>query len=219
MKPTDRSRHAAGFPAHGPSPRSADPATRPAGPPAGHRPPMSTDVPDGGGPLLTIGAASKRSGVSAKMIRHYESLGLLPPAARSDGGYRLYDGAAVHALRFVRRARDLGFGLAEIESLLRLWADRGRASADVKRIALAHVAELGQRVERMQAMQRTLERLADACHGDDRPDCPILDDLESCAGCGPAVETGPQQAAGAETPAGALSGASGPARPRAARGR
>ncbi len=126
---------------------------------------------------MNIGEASRASGISAKMIRHYESLGLLPAIARSAAGYRQYDAATVHTLRFVRRARDLGFGLHEIETLLQLWADGSRASGDVKRIALAHVADLEQRIERMQAMQRTLEQLAHACHGDARPDCPILDDL------------------------------------------
>jgi MerR family transcriptional regulator, copper efflux regulator len=126
---------------------------------------------------MNIGEASRLSGISTKMIRHYEGLGLLPKAARSAAGYRRYDDATVHTLRFVRRARDLGFGLQEIETLLQLWADGARASGDVKRIALAHVADLDARIERMQAMKRTLEHLAHACHGDGRPDCPILDDL------------------------------------------
>jgi len=126
---------------------------------------------------MNIGEASRLSGISPKMIRHYESLGLLPKVARSDAGYRLYDEATVHTLRFVRRARDLGFGLKEVETLLQLWVDGRRASGDVKRIALAHVADLEQRIARMQAMQRTLAHLAHACHGDARPDCPILDDL------------------------------------------
>jgi MerR family transcriptional regulator, copper efflux regulator len=126
---------------------------------------------------MNIGEASRLSGISKKMIRHYEGLGLLPKAARSAAGYRRYDDATVHTLRFVRRARDLGFGLQEIETLLQLWADGARASGDVKRIALAHVADLDARIERMQAMKRTLEYLAHACHGDGRPDCPILDDL------------------------------------------
>jgi MerR family transcriptional regulator, copper efflux regulator len=126
---------------------------------------------------MNIGEASRLSGISPKMIRHYEGLGLLPKVARSGAGYRLYDEATVHTLRFVRRARDLGFGLQEIETLLQLWADGARASGDVKRIALAHVGDLEARIERMQAMQRTLKHLAGACHGDGRPDCPILDDL------------------------------------------
>jgi Cu(I)-responsive transcriptional regulator len=126
---------------------------------------------------MNIGEASKQSAVSAKMIRHYESLGLLPAVARTDAGYRQYDHAAIHTLRFIRRARDPGFGIKEIETLLALWRNRKRASAQVKRIALAHAADLQRRVAEMQAMQRTLEHLAGYCHGDQRPDCPILDDL------------------------------------------
>jgi len=126
---------------------------------------------------VNIGEAAGLSDVSAKMIRHYESLGLLPKVARSDGGYRQYDEAAVHTLRFIRRARDLGFGIKEIEKLLGLWCNRRRASADVKRIASAHAADLQRRIEEMQAMKRTLEHLAHGCRGDTRPDCPILDDL------------------------------------------
>lgn len=132
---------------------------------------------------MNIGEASRASGISAKMIRHYESLGLLPKVARTAAGYRQYDETTVHTLRFVRRARDLGFGLAEIETLLQLWADGSRASGDVKRVALAHAADLEVRIAKMQSMQRTLEQLAHACHGDARPDCPILDDLagDHCA--------------------------------------
>ena len=126
---------------------------------------------------MNIGDASKQSAVSAKMIRHYESLGLLPKVARSDAGYRQYDDAAIHTLRFIRRARDLGFGIHEIENLLALWRNRRRASSQVKRIALAHAADLQRRIDAMQAMQRTLEHLAGCCAGDERPDCPILDDL------------------------------------------
>jgi Cu(I)-responsive transcriptional regulator len=126
---------------------------------------------------MNIGEASKKSAVSAKMIRHYESLKLLPKVARTDAGYRQYDEAAVHTLRFIRRARDLGFGLDEIELLLGLWRNRRRSSADVKRIALDHAADLQRRIDEMRAMQRTLQHLAHCCHGDDRPDCPILDDL------------------------------------------
>jgi Cu(I)-responsive transcriptional regulator len=126
---------------------------------------------------MNIGEASKQSAVSAKMIRHYEGLGLLPAAPRTEAGYRQYDAAAVHTLRFVRRARDLGFGTHEIEALLALWHNRKRASSQVKRIALAHAADLQRRIDAMQAMQRTLEHLAHCCAGDARPDCPILDDL------------------------------------------
>ncbi len=126
---------------------------------------------------MNIGQAAQASAVSAKMIRHYESLGLLPPAPRTDSGYRQYDDAAVHTLRFIRRARDLGFGLEEIEKLLGLWRNRRRSSAEVKRIASEHVADLQRRIDEMRAMQRTLQQLAHCCHGDERPDCPILDDL------------------------------------------
>lgn len=128
---------------------------------------------------MNIGEASAATGVSAKMIRHYESLGLLPEVARTDSGYRRYDERTLHSLRFIRRARDLGFGLDEIEQLLALWANRQRASAEVKALAARHVADLEQRIQRMQAMQRTLKHLVHECHGDGRPDCPILDDLSS----------------------------------------
>ncbi len=126
---------------------------------------------------FNIGQAASRSGVSAKMVRHYESLGLLPRIGRTDGGYRQYTDNEVHTLRFIRRSRDLGFSMAEISELLKLWHNRRRASADVKRIALAHVADLDRRMEEMAAMKRTLEKLARACQGDHRPDCPILDEL------------------------------------------
>ena len=126
---------------------------------------------------MNIGEASKQSAVSAKMIRHYENLGLLPKVGRTEAGYRLYDEAAIHTLRFIRRARDLGFGVKEIETLLGLWRNRRRASSQVKRVALEHADDLQRRIDAMQAMQRTLLHLAGCCHGDDRPDCPILDDL------------------------------------------
>ena len=126
---------------------------------------------------MNIGEAAKASAVSAKMIRHYEGLGLLPKVPRSESGYRQYDEATVHTLRFIRRSRDLGFGLPEIEKLLGLWRNRRRSSAEVKRIALEHAADLQRRIDEMRAMQRTLQQLAHCCHGDERPDCPILDDL------------------------------------------
>lgn len=126
---------------------------------------------------LTIGQAAKASGVSAKMIRYYESIGLIQAAPRSEAGYRFYDDRDVQTLRFVRRARDLGFLVEDIARLLELWRDGGRSSADVKRLAQHHIGELETRIAALQSMQRTLERLACACHGDDRPDCPILDDL------------------------------------------
>ncbi|MGY0611813.1 MULTISPECIES: Cu(I)-responsive transcriptional regulator [unclassified Luteimonas] len=124
-----------------------------------------------------IGEAAGLSGVTAKMIRHYESIGLIPEAARTAAGYRLYSGQDVHRLRFVKRARALGFSMKQIEILLALWSDRSRASAEVKSLALDHARDLGKRVAEMQAMQRTLEELARRCHGNQRPDCPILDDL------------------------------------------
>ena len=126
---------------------------------------------------MNIGQAATASAVSAKMIRHYEALGLLPKVPRTAAGYRQYDDASVHTLRFIRRARDLGFSIKEIAALLGLWRNRRRASADVKRIANDHVADLQRRIDEMQAMQRTLKQLAHSCHGDERPDCPILDDL------------------------------------------
>ncbi|MBP7670286.1 MAG: Cu(I)-responsive transcriptional regulator [Ferrovibrio sp.] len=127
--------------------------------------------------MKTIGEAAADSGVSAKMIRYYESIGLLPKAGRTAAGYRSYGASDVHNLRFIRRARDLGFSLEEIAKLLSLWRDRERSSADVKAIALRHVAELDQRIAEMTAMRGTLSHLADACHGDGRPHCPILDEL------------------------------------------
>jgi MerR family transcriptional regulator, copper efflux regulator len=128
-------------------------------------------------PTLTIGEAARRSGVSAKMIRWYEATGLLPPAARTGSGYRHYGEADLHTLRFIRRARDLGFSVEAIGDLLALWRDRSRPSAGVKAIAQEQIADLRRRIAEMEGMARTLERLAEACCGDDRPDCPILDDL------------------------------------------
>jgi len=128
---------------------------------------------------VNIGSAAQLSGVSAKMVRHYESLGLLPRVARTDSGYRQYSEAEVHVLRFIKRSRDLGFSMAEIAELVSLWNNRRRTSASVKRIAQKHADELAQRIEEMQTMQRTLGHLIHCCHGDDRPDCPILDDLSA----------------------------------------
>jgi MerR family transcriptional regulator, copper efflux regulator len=133
------------------------------------------------GPPVNIGVAARRSGVSAKMVRHYESLGLLPVVSRTDSGYRQYSDADIHALQFIKRARDLGFSMAEIAELVGLWHNRRRASASVQRIARKHADDLAQRIEQLQAMQRTLQHLIHCCHGDDRPDCPILDDLAGSA--------------------------------------
>src|SRR5690606_585518 len=129
------------------------------------------------GGSMNIGKAAAASGVSAKMIRYYESVGLIPPARRTDSDYRVYSDDDVHVLRFIRRARDLGFSVDDIRELLALWRDKRRASADVKRIALGHVAELEARIAALQDMAGTLRRLAECCHGDARPDCPILGDL------------------------------------------
>lgn len=128
-------------------------------------------------PAVAIGQAARRSGVSARMVRHYESLGLLPAIARADSGYRLYTEADIHTLRFIRRARDLGFSMDEIAELVGLWHDRARTSASVRRIAQKHLDELARRVADLQAMQRSLAHLVNCCQGDDRPECPILDDL------------------------------------------
>ena len=126
---------------------------------------------------MNIGQAATASGVSAKMIRYYESIALLPAAARTDSGYRIYGEKELHVLRFIRRARKLGFSLERIADLLSLWRDDGRASGDVKRIALAHVTELDERIRELTEMRDTLAALAGCCHGDDRPDCPILQTL------------------------------------------
>lgn len=128
---------------------------------------------------MKIGETSMASGVSQRMIRHYEKIGLIAPAPRRSSGYRDYDERDVHALRFIGRARDLGFGIDEIGQLLALWNDRSRSSADVKTLALTRAAELHQKAKALDSMRRTLERLAASCHGDKRPDCPILDDLEA----------------------------------------
>lgn len=127
---------------------------------------------------MNIGQAARASGVSAKMIRYYETTGLIPAVGRTASGYRVYSATEVQMLRFIRRARDLGFTVEGIADLLALWRDRGRHSADVKELALAQVADLRRRILSMEAMVETLEHLAECCHGDDRPDCPILADLE-----------------------------------------
>ena len=133
-----------------------------------------TDLNANQGPV-NIGEAAKASGVSAKMIRYYESIGLLPPSPRTEGNYRMYDARAVHVLRFIHKSRSLGFALEEIRTLLSLWNDPERASADVKAVTMRHVADLDARIRELQGMRDTLMTLANACHGDDRPDCPILE--------------------------------------------
>jgi MerR family transcriptional regulator, copper efflux regulator len=126
---------------------------------------------------MNIGRAAAASGVSAKMIRHYEAIGLLRPAQRRQNDYRDYGERDIHELRFIGRARRLGFSIDEIGALLALWRDRGRPSREVRRIAEAHVSDLEARIAEMKAMAKTLGELVRACHGDDRPECPILDDL------------------------------------------
>ncbi|PZR00220.1 MAG: Cu(I)-responsive transcriptional regulator [Cereibacter sphaeroides] len=128
---------------------------------------------------MNIGDAAKASGVSAKMIRYYESIGLIPAPLRTGSGYRVYSGTDLQLLRFIRRSRDLGFPVEKIEQLLALWRDRTRQSADVKRLALDQIDGLERKVQEMQGMIDTLRHLADACCGDHRPDCPILVDLGS----------------------------------------
>jgi MerR family transcriptional regulator, copper efflux regulator len=126
---------------------------------------------------MKIGEAAERSGVSAKMIRYYESIGLLAPAPRRDNSYRDFDDRDVHDLRFIRRARSLGFSVEEITRLLALWRDKSRPSRDVKEIASAHIEALTRRIAELQSMVSTLQHLSHHCHGDHRPDCPILEDL------------------------------------------
>jgi MerR family copper efflux transcriptional regulator len=126
---------------------------------------------------MNIGQAASATGVSAKMIRYYESVELIPPGRRSDSGYRIYNDNDLHALRFVKRARTLGFSLDRIRELLSLWQNKERASADVKSIALGHVEELNQRIAELTEMRDTLQTLARCCKGNDRPDCPILQSL------------------------------------------
>jgi Cu(I)-responsive transcriptional regulator len=142
-----------------------------------------------------IGEAASQTGVSAKMIRHYETIGLIPAASRTFANYRLYSDADLHRLRFIKRARNLGFSMKQIEQLLGLWSDPRRSSAEVKRLARAHADDLAERIREMEAMQRTLETLATHCHGDHRPECPILDDLASTAaedpGAGPTAARKP----------------------------
>jgi len=131
---------------------------------------------------MNIGQAASASGVTAKMIRYYESIALIRPGRRTDAGYRTYGDDDLHTLRFIKRARTLGFSLEQIRDLLSLWQDAGRASADVKRIALGHVEELNARIAELTQMRDTLSRLAVSCHGDASPECPILEDLGLASG-------------------------------------
>ena len=151
---------------------------------------------------MNIGQAARRSGLSAKMIRYYETIGLLRPATRSDSGYRVYREQDLDSLAFIKRSRDLGFSLDEVGQLLRLWQDGDRASADVKRLATQHIDDLNRRIEELVGLRDTLDRLVTSCQGDARPDCPILDGLAS-GGC--ARPTGAEQAPSQPDPAGQCS--------------
>ncbi|WP_299617114.1 Cu(I)-responsive transcriptional regulator [Pelagibius sp.] len=130
---------------------------------------------------MNIGAAARQSGVSAKTIRYYESVGLIAPADRSAGGYRVYDRRDVETLRFVQRARSLGFSVEEVGSLLALWQDRQRSSAEVKALARRRVEEIDRKIAELTEMRATLTHLMERCHGDERPDCPILTGLAGSA--------------------------------------
>ncbi|QHE93305.1 Cu(I)-responsive transcriptional regulator [Pandoraea fibrosis] len=167
---------------------------------------------------MNIGQAAQASGVTAKMIRYYESIGLMPPSPRSEAGYRRYGEQDLHLLRFIRQSRRLGFGIDQIRQLLALWQDRGRSSAQVKALAQSHVDELNQRIGELVAMRDTLSHLAMHCHGDDRPDCPILEGIAAAAlpdnvatkaecssnamtSCSPAQQAAATAAAATEAPA------------------
>lgn len=132
---------------------------------------------------MNIGQAARQSGLSAKMIRYYESIGLLKPANRTESGYRLYSAEDLHNLAFIKRSRDLGFSLEEVGKLLALWQNRQRASADVKALARQHIEELNHKISELAGLRDTLQELVEHCQGDDRPDCPILKDLASSNGC------------------------------------
>lgn len=131
------------------------------------------------GGTVNIGQAAKLSGVNAKLIRHYESIGVVPRAMRTDAGYRVYTESDVHILVFVRRARDLGFSMKEIKQLVGLWRNKKRASSDVRALAMGHIKDLEEKIGELEAMTRTLRTLAQKCHGDQRPDCPILEELSN----------------------------------------
>ena len=145
--------------------------------------------------MLNIGEAANASGVSAKMIRHYEGIGLLPEAQRTESGYRQYGEADVQTLRFIRHSRDLGFSLQEVARLLGLWQDRSRPSREVKALARQHIEELENKAQELLAMKSALEHLVKCCRGDDRPECPIIESLAEGAQAGrPAVATRPRHA-------------------------
>ena len=148
---------------------------------------------------MNIGQAARASGISAKMIRHYELIGLVPEADRRDSGYREYGAPDLHRLRFIRHARDLGFSLDRIRVLLGLWSDPSRSNADVKAIAKAHIKELEQRARQLREMADALRSLVDACDGDGRPDCPIIASLETGNDV-PAIQVGSKTAPEAPTP-------------------
>ena len=144
--------------------------------------------------VMNIGEAARASGVSAKMIRHYEQLGLFPQPARTDAGYRQYGDREVHTLRFIRQARDLGFSLEQVGKLLNLWQNRRRSSRQVKALAETHIKELEQKAAELIAMKTALEHLVHCCHGDDRPECPILESLAGAVTVAPAA-AGPRRRA------------------------
>jgi MerR family copper efflux transcriptional regulator len=153
--------------------------------------------------IMNIGQAAKASGVSAKMLRYYESIGLLAKAVRTEAGYRVYSEDDIRTLRFVRRARDLGLSLGRIKLLIGLWQDEDRASADVKRIATEHAAELRAKIAELTGMCEALEKIAEACHGDHRPECPILDDIaHGCQHQAPSVGATGQAGTAGQIPGG-----------------
>ena len=128
---------------------------------------------------MNIGEAASESGVNAKTIRYYESIGLIPPAIRAENGYRNYSPIDIETLKFIQHARRLGFSVKDVGGLLELWRDKSRTSADVKALALKHISEVEKRIAELQSIRKTLIDLTDRCHGDDRPECPILEDLAS----------------------------------------
>ena len=141
---------------------------------------------------MQIGDAAEASGISAKMIRYYEEIGLIPPPKRRDSGYRIYEETDVHRLRFVQRARELGFPVERIRELLQLWNDRKRPSREVKRVALEHIADMNEQIRRMRELVGTLKHLAEACEGDSRRHCPILDELAGSSANGTARQQRPR---------------------------